>query len=238
MIQLHTVLHPDTMVLPDALAAILDSAERARLARFHADRERQQYQLSRVFERVVLADHLATSIDRLRFARNSHGKPRLSGEYAGRVELSISHSDGVIVVALADASVGVDVERCDRRAFPLEALAIACEEGERARIMALPEAQRGVVAYRVWTCKEAVLKADGRGLAVSPREVPVPDPAALLADSSRLQLSCHGRAWDVTTLPIHDAWRCAVATAPASARAEVGLTTHTWQDVVQRALAA
>lgn len=91
-----------------------------------------------------------------------HGKPYL----AGGPGFNLSHCGSAAVVALAPAlELGVDLERPGRRRphaelarrffCPREADAVAAAEG----------AAREDVFLQLWTAKEAVLKALGRGLA-------------------------------------------------------------------------
>ena len=87
-------------------------------------------------------------------------------EVAGSVELavSVSRTAGLVVVAARRAgAVGVDVERIR----PLPALALARRwfaPAELAWLGDRPEAGRTVDFLRLWTAKEAVGKALGRGL--------------------------------------------------------------------------
>ncbi len=84
-----------------------------------------------------------------------HGRPALPGT---GLDVSLSHAGGFIVAAAAwHCAVGVDVEGAHPAAARLEAI------GELT----------GVASVRHWTRVEAVLKADGRGLRVDPREVEI-----------------------------------------------------------------
>jgi 4'-phosphopantetheinyl transferase len=73
---------------------------------------------------------------------------------------SISYAGDLVVVAVAEAShvlaVGVDAERTER------------DRTERLRGVIVPGR---TTSLRHWTRVEAVLKADGRGLAVEPARV-------------------------------------------------------------------
>jgi 4'-phosphopantetheinyl transferase len=95
--------------------------------------------------------------------RGEHGKPSLR---LGELSFNLTHAGDAAAVAIArDVAVGIDMEDSRR---PRPALAIAqryfCESEAAALAALAPDRlQRSFVA--LWTAKEAVLKALGRGLA-------------------------------------------------------------------------
>ncbi len=91
------------------------------------------------------------------FAETALGKPYL--ENYPHIHFSLSHSGCWAVCAVGDAPLGVDVElpRC------------TMEIGKRFfRPEELPETEDKDHLLRLWTAKEAFLKAIGTGLTVSP----------------------------------------------------------------------
>lgn len=94
--------------------------------------------------------------------RDASGKPRLQHSAAG---IGWAHSHGAGLAALAeDAEIGVDLEVL--RPQP-DALAIARAQFAPAELdwlLARPEAGRSIDFLRLWTLKEAYLKATGEGL--------------------------------------------------------------------------
>lgn len=79
---------------------------------------------------------------------------------------STASRDGLLLVAGSERGpVGADIETLDRcRAAWPEAVRLFAP-AERAALAALPEARRPLAFARLWTAKEAVLKARGIGLA-------------------------------------------------------------------------
>lgn len=113
---------------------------------------------------------LGTVTDRppgsLRFAAGPHGKPAL----AGGPEFSLAHSGALVMVAVsAQAPVGADVEQMRPG---LTEVARFFSPAEQDRLAALPEPQRDLEFFALWTLKEAYRKATGEGIAA---------PGALLA---------------------------------------------------------
>lgn len=173
--------------LPDDVVAgyehLLDERERERAYSFRLAEHRWSYIAAHGAARVIVGRCLDTPPQRIRWQYGQYGKPELDG--AGP-RFSLSHSGAVAAVAISPRRpVGVDLEklasgidpaRMARRYFPAaEADHVAAAESEEE------QAQRFV---RLWTRKEACLKAagarlsDGLGLPVGGAgPIVVRDPA-------------------------------------------------------------
>jgi 4'-phosphopantetheinyl transferase len=152
-----------------ALAACrskLDSEELARADRFVLPYLRTRFAAAHAFVRDVLAGYLAAPAAEVRFVVGDHGKPRLDAPHAASgLQFNLSHSGDLAVLAVTyGRPVGVDVEQVR----PLtDALAIARRfftPEETAWLSAASPADLGTRFFRLWTRKEAVIKAVGRGL--------------------------------------------------------------------------
>jgi 4'-phosphopantetheinyl transferase len=154
------------------LDALLDSAERARAARFHFERDRRHYVASRGLLRRLLGAALDKPASALVFEYGAHGKPAISAAFLqGRTLcFNLSHSAGWAMFALAwDRDVGIDLEaaaRLNRDVNGLSGLAARMlSERELAIWRALPDAAAREAAFlRAWARKEAYAKATGEGL--------------------------------------------------------------------------
>jgi len=95
--------------------------------------------------------------------RGDRGKP-YAPTLAG-IDFNLSHARDHVLIAIArNQPLGVDLERVDRR-IKIEDLARRFFSGAEADALeALPVAIRLPAFLRLWTCKEAVLKALGVGL--------------------------------------------------------------------------
>lgn len=174
-------------VTPDAVAAALDGfaaldpAERATLAAVRDPDEADAYLVSHVLMRGLLAQRLQAAPGEVRLARSAcagcqrpHGRPVLAGAPATGPWFSVARTRGpssggagVVVVALADAPVGVDVEaRTDHTGEALDDLIACLHPSEQASLRRLPPAGRAAAFLDCWVRKEAYLKATGRGLAL------------------------------------------------------------------------
>ena len=148
-------------------AAVLDAAERARAARFAFAPSRIGFIAAHALARAALAALAGSAPQAFGFAAGAHGKPLalLGGRPAG-IAFSLSHTDGLVGVALAPMAalpLGLDLEPRDRRA-PLQVARRWFTPRELAWLKSLPAARRGEGFFRLWTLKEAFIKATGNGL--------------------------------------------------------------------------
>jgi 4'-phosphopantetheinyl transferase len=95
----------------------------------------------------------------------AHDKPRLATPHDW-LGFNWSHTGDVAVVALARGlELGVDVERLDRDMNALEIARRFFAPAELVALQACNETDRNASFLKLWTAKEAVLKATGEGLA-------------------------------------------------------------------------
>ncbi|HET7662317.1 MAG TPA: 4'-phosphopantetheinyl transferase superfamily protein, partial [Rhodanobacteraceae bacterium] len=115
----------------------------------------------------VLAGYLGTRPEAIALGVNPHGRPRLDGALAGHLDFNWSHSGEHAVIAVAHhlPALGVDIERVRPRRSYMALAERFFAASEHALLASLPEDQRLPAFVRLWTAKEAMLKAHGRGLA-------------------------------------------------------------------------
>src|SRR5262245_28049295 len=145
-----------------ALAALLAPDERTRAARVLREERRQRFVVARGILRTLLARYLAADPAALRFEYEPHGKPALAG---GALSFNLSHSHDVALVAVVRGrAIGIDVERV-RNTLEVARLASRFFSApEQASLEALPGAEQVDRFFRLWTAKEAYLKATGEGM--------------------------------------------------------------------------
>lgn len=141
----------------------LDASERQRAARFHLQADRERFVCTRYALRNVLARYTGCEPAALRFQQAARGKPFL--EDHPRLSFNVSHSGGYGLVAVsARRSVGVDIERVGA-GFDWQAISdLVCSAQERRAIEDAAPDQRRAHFYRIWTAKEALVKALGLGI--------------------------------------------------------------------------
>jgi 4'-phosphopantetheinyl transferase len=156
------------------LQSVLDDDEGERARRFRTGAARERFVVSHGVLRFVLGGLTGSPPERLRFARRcgwcggtDHGKPRLSDADRSGIDFSLSHSNGLALIAVARGRlVGADVERVRRRTDILAVARSAFSPAERRAIESpATDGERREAFFRCWTRKEAYLKACGEGLA-------------------------------------------------------------------------
>lgn len=124
---------------------------------------RARFEAAHEATRRILGQLVGAPPERLRFATTELGKPLLSDW--PDVDFSLSHSDGIAGLAVSlRGPVGFDCETVGR--IPDDELPWTqlCSEDELRLMARCDPAERAAWFYRIWTCKEAVLKGAGLGL--------------------------------------------------------------------------
>ncbi|MFM8332974.1 MAG: 4'-phosphopantetheinyl transferase family protein [Candidatus Methylumidiphilus sp.] len=147
---------------------LLDAAERERALRIRHEPTRRCFVHVRAALRSLLAQHLGCGPGTIAFDFGAKGKPRLAGAAPDEgLVFNVSHSGNCGLIALArDTALGVDVERC-RAMASRDSMAERCfAAAELAWWRGLPDDARERAFFRLWSCKEAFVKATGIGIAL------------------------------------------------------------------------
>lgn len=156
-------LRPD-MLPPD---------EQERAARFRFDEHRQRFLRARIALREILGEVLRCRPESIGLLVSEGGKPELLRPVAD-LHFNLSHSDSLALIAISsEGPVGVDLEWMR----PVQDLAELAREHFTAQeaegLLALAPDEHLAAFLRVWTRKEACLKAWGVGLEWPGRDLDV-----------------------------------------------------------------
>jgi 4'-phosphopantetheinyl transferase len=148
--------------------AMLDADEQSRAARFHFDADRRDYVAAHAMLRALLSARVNAPRREWRFIVDDGGKPRIdppSG--APALRFSLSHTRGLAAAAVAArGSIGVDAERIDSAKADMAIADAYFAPSEVRMLRAAPSAERTDSFFRLWTLKEAYLKATAEGVGV------------------------------------------------------------------------
>jgi 4'-phosphopantetheinyl transferase len=148
------------------LESLLTPDELERRDRMAMESGRRQQLLTRALQREVLSHHAPRVAPRdWRFLRSEAGRPSLAPPFdATGLHFNIAHTKGLVAMVVARSPhVGIDVEALDKR-VPLPVARRYFSAREIDALFALPQEQQPQRFLRLWTLKEAYLKAVGEGL--------------------------------------------------------------------------
>jgi 4'-phosphopantetheinyl transferase len=130
---------------------------------------KDKYTISRGGLRRILSKYLSISSEIIDFSYSNFGKPSIvSSQNAENVFFNLSHSNNLalcIVSSLPD--IGVDVELRKPILNVLDVAKLVCTEEEYQILLDDGEKNLQKNFYRIWTRKEALVKALGVGLSCS-----------------------------------------------------------------------
>jgi 4'-phosphopantetheinyl transferase len=142
--------------------SMLSEGERTRALRLVIADAQRRYIAARAGLREILSKATGIEPAALIFGANEYGKPYVAN-VADAPHFNLSHSLDVALVAIASVPVGVDIEQLRWLPHLAQMAEMALTEDEQAALQRLDEDERTKAFCRIWTRKEAVMKADGAG---------------------------------------------------------------------------
>jgi 4'-phosphopantetheinyl transferase len=148
------------------MAAILSEEEQERAGHFRFERHHNRFIAARGFLRSLLAIYLECAPDELQFEYDQNGKPALTGTFAASgLAFNLAHSQDLALIAVTRLGpIGVDVEQIRPMADADELVERFFSPRENALFRTLPDDQKNAAFFKLWTRKEAWLKATGEGI--------------------------------------------------------------------------
>lgn len=148
---------------------LLSLDERIRHQRFVFQKDRDQCLIARVLLRTTLSRYLGEDPGEWRFRTNKFGKPEIeSSGSPSLLRFNLSHCAGLVVCAVTiGREIGVDCENINRNAEISNLASRVFSPREQEYLDSAPESQRALAFFRLWTLKEAYVKARGIGLSLS-----------------------------------------------------------------------
>jgi 4'-phosphopantetheinyl transferase len=178
----------------DTCKCYLSEEETLRAARRKRPEGHQHAVVGRGALRILLGNTANIAPAAVPIATEPNGKP---GTTLDNIAFNVSHSGSILLIALTHTgSVGIDVERIDPTMNFMEVATQSFTPAEVQHLTSISdEPQQRRAFYQLWTQKEAIVKADGRGLLLPLNSFELP----------------HGR-FHLHTLPTGDHFAAAVAT--------------------------
>lgn len=173
-----------------AYRRMMSPEECDRHERFHFEKHRHHFLVSRGVMRTMLSRYLRVRPEALRFSKNRYGRPEIDGlGGACPLRFNLSHTDGLIACAVAwGCDIGVDVEDMQRRVDITKIADRFFTPGERRELHAMAPGKQRRRFFDYWTLKESYIKARGMGLSI-----PLDRCGFHLSDTERISVSFDAR---------------------------------------------
>ena len=143
--------------------SILADDELKRARRFKFERDQQAFMIARGTLRMILSHYLNLAPKQIQFKYSSNGKPSLD-QAPLPLNFNLSHAYGKAIYAIAlQENIGIDIEYIRE----IEVISLAKRffcDSEYQWLNSLNSEAQYAAFFRLWTCKEAYLKATGEGL--------------------------------------------------------------------------
>ncbi|HWQ04786.1 MAG TPA: 4'-phosphopantetheinyl transferase superfamily protein [Longilinea sp.] len=159
-------------------AGIFSAEELGRASGFRFEQDTRLFLARRGLLRSLLAAYLDIDPNYIAFDIAQNGKPYLANPGTNGLTFSISHSAASALIAFGrDGEIGVDLEKERDDLDPLELANHFFAPAERSALKLMAPQDRKNAFFRIWTRKEAWLKAVGCGLSMPLTDFIVPlDP--------------------------------------------------------------
>lgn len=153
-------------------AACLTDDEKSRAARFHFKCDANHWIACRAALRQILGNEIGMKPVNVPLIYSEFGKPSLAPPFDS-IHFNLSHCPDLAIVALSsDGPVGVDLESAARAPELLGCESSFCHPDE-IHFLPANAIARAHQLLKIWTAKEALLKALGTGLSHPPEGVQI-----------------------------------------------------------------
>ena len=147
----------------------LNQKELSQLQHLKSPKVQNRFLLSRCLLRHLLSKHADALPHEWQFIKNIHGKPQLAPlqnqkYFAGNLHFNLSHSGNWIALAIANSSVGLDIQKIKTQTPVLKIAQRFFHELETQKLKSIAKLEQHQFFFQLWTLKEAYLKNLGIGI--------------------------------------------------------------------------
>lgn len=144
--------------------------EKTRSASFLKDKDSHRFIVGRAMLRTLLGKYLNVEADKLSFGFGKNKKPLLINDWKSLFDFNISHSGEYVLIAISDNSIGIDIEQYEYDFKLKQVMQLTFSDSEILYINKQDSPSR--IFYKLWTRKEALLKANSGGLSNMIKYIP------------------------------------------------------------------
>jgi 4'-phosphopantetheinyl transferase len=194
-----------------AIIQCLTEEEIFRADKFKCSIDKRLFLLSRYYLKNFIGEYLNLSPEKIKISQSKSGKPYLNDKINSNLKFNYSHSGDYIIYAFTtDNEIGVDIEEIkdiseidelSRTHFSDEELSIYFE-------LENPDEKKQLF-YKIWTRKEALLKAEGSGITIDLKSLTVLTTNE--KKSNQIKVKFLNQEWSVSDLFIDVNYASSVA---------------------------
>jgi 4'-phosphopantetheinyl transferase len=164
--EIHVFLFQLDLFKYDDFFSCLSDDEVERANKLKVDDKKTQFVITRGVLRQLLSNVLDMSEKEIVFNYGEHNKPYLDCQYNNQsVEFNVSHSGNYALIALGlKDKLGVDIEMINNKVDYQSLSQRFFSNIERKSLLKINESEQLDTFYRIWTRKEAFIKATGKGV--------------------------------------------------------------------------
>jgi 4'-phosphopantetheinyl transferase len=211
---------PDFIPFDRRLSTQLQPDEYSRGQRYLRSDDRHRFMYTRALLRMLIGHYCQLAPASVPLHTTQYGKPTLLPELGKHV--NVTHAGNWSVLAIGPSAVGVDLENA---ATGLEFQDIASLSFSQQEQYFLREADDPrAVFFQLWTRKEALIKATGRGISDALADIPVLDGHHTVSD---VFLGEPG-PWLVTSFNVATDYPAALAHRPTASPIRFYTLTPSW----------
>lgn len=190
-IKIWRVALADLIPFLKTLQPLLSAEEIEKAQCYKQETDRQRYLIGKTILRILLSRYLKIDPKQVSFQTQKNKKPELENAFGQQLHFNVSHSGTWILIAIADSPVGIDVEKMHASFTYQNLLSFSFNPQE---IDFIEQSEKPYQSfYQLWTRKESLLKATGKGLVDELSRVPSlngvhPNPETLTGSNENWQV--------------------------------------------------
>ncbi|MCL6494722.1 MAG: 4'-phosphopantetheinyl transferase superfamily protein [Ignavibacterium sp.] len=179
--------------------------------RFVREEDRRRSIMTQYFLRKFLSYYLQVDFDKVAISYSKSGKPYLNDKINSNLKFNYSHSGDYIVYAFTtDNEIGIDIEKIKDIPEIDELSRTHFSDEEQLIYFELknPEEKKRLF-YKIWTRKEALLKAEGSGITIDLKSLTVLTTNE--KNANQIKIKFLDKNWSITDIMLDTHYSSSVA---------------------------
>lgn len=146
----------------EVLKMVLTNDEIIKANKYRFQKDRDNFVVRRACLRILLGRYMGIPAESIVFSTGQNKRPILDPQIIPGLFFNLSHTDDLVLIAISDQEIGVDVEKINPDFNYSEILEHNFTPHEIDNI--LKSEVPASMFYTLWTRKEAILKASSKGI--------------------------------------------------------------------------